>query len=345
MTPSCSSISYFPSAQTRNSRNGPTAAFPEDSIPAHAGKTTPTRRPWCGSSAHPRSRGENQQRLDLGAESRGSSPLTRGKPRPQSWQKRASRLIPAHAGKTRCQLRLRRRGRAHPRSRGENRPAAAQLRSQLDSSPLTRGKPHRRIQGVVARRLIPAHAGKTNFPDPDSRQARAHPRSRGENRLGEDNDVAVSGSSPLTRGKPHKAWTKALQARLIPAHAGKTGHDTPGSSRSSAHPRSRGENPSTLNNGENVNGSSPLTRGKPSPSITSQAGSAAHPRSRGENKDTRSGLWESMGSSPLTRGKPLVFGDLLGNERLIPAHAGKTRTPAQACGSPWAHPRSRGENR
>ena len=154
----------------------------------------------------------------------------------------------------------------------------------------------------------------------------------------------MHGSSPLTRGKQRPQLRRRLRQRLIPAHAGKTGHDTPGSSRSSAHPRSRGENPSTLNNGENVNGSSPLTRGKPSPSITSQAGSAAHPRSRGENKDTRSGLWESMGSSPLTRGKPLVFGDLLGNERLIPAHAGKT-TWTTPCSRPTAaHPRSRGEN-
>ena len=243
MTPSCSSISYFPSAQTRNSRNGPTAAFPEDSIPAHAGKTTPTRRPWCGSSAHPRSRGENQQRLDLGAESRGSSPLTRGKPRPQSWQKRASRLIPAHAGKTRCQLRLRRRGRAHPRSRGENAILLGVPFTTAGSSPLTRGKPSSRCAAPLTVGLIPAHAGKTPQTHPGGRCSQAHPRSRGENVRGKRHLVTDSGSSPLTRGKQTERGDEVYTLRLIPAHAGKTSPAWQRPSYHPAHPRSRGENP------------------------------------------------------------------------------------------------------
>ena len=48
-------------------------------IPAHAGKTSPTRRGPGQRTAHPRSRGENVARL-VGREwRRGSSPLTRGK--------------------------------------------------------------------------------------------------------------------------------------------------------------------------------------------------------------------------------------------------------------------------
>ena len=181
MTPSCSSISYFPSAQTRNSRNGPTAAFPEDSIPAHAGKTTPTRRPWCGSSAHPRSRGENQQRLDLGAESRGSSPLTRGKPDPVDSATHVWRLIPAHAGKTLPGKASTRPHRAHPRSRGEN------FLTALDAPKLAW--------------LIPAHAGKTGCVGGPCPADRAHPRSRGENNENGDTPSVGQGSSPLTRGK------------------------------------------------------------------------------------------------------------------------------------------------
>ena len=243
MTPSCSSISYFPSAQTRNSRNGPTAAFPEDSIPAHAGKTTPTRRPWCGSSAHPRSRGENQQRLDLGAESRGSSPLTRGKPRPQSWQKRASRLIPAHAGKTAGVRRADQGDGAHPRSRGENAILLGVPFTTAGSSPLTRGKPSSRCAAPLTVGLIPAHAGKTPQTHPGGRCSQAHPRSRGENVRGKRHLVTDSGSSPLTRGKQTERGDEVYTLRLIPAHAGKTSPAWQRPSYHPAHPRSRGENP------------------------------------------------------------------------------------------------------
>ena len=314
-------------------------------IPAHAGKTRSSACLMRSGGAHPRSRGENPE---IGADrprDRGSSPLTRGKPGKLRLIQSRSGLIPAHAGKTARQPPRRAAHPAHPRSRGENLKSATLARNVTGSSPLTRGKPHKAWTKALQARLIPAHAGKTAHSTHSTCAAWAHPRSRGENSEKTAGGAGNRGSSPLTRGKQRPQLRRRLRQRLIPAHAGKTGHDTPGSSRSSAHPRSRGENPSTLNNGENVNGSSPLTRGKPSPSITSQAGSAAHPRSRGENKDTRSGLWESMGSSPLTRGKPLVFGDLLGNERLIPAHAGKT-TWTTPCSRPTAaHPRSRGENR
>ncbi len=50
------------------------------------------------------------------------------------------------------------------------------------------------------------------------------------------------------------------------------------------------------------------------------------------------------GSSPLTRGKLHDPADLVGNVRLIPAHAGKTQTWGPGPASRPAHPRSRGEN-
>ena len=53
---------------------------------------------------------------------------------------------------------------------------------------------------------------------------------------------------------------------------------------------------------------------------------SAHPRSRGENPMTREYLGAADGSSPLTRGKPVKDDSAPVNDRLIPAHAGKTRT-------------------
>ena len=50
------------------------------------------------------------------------------------------------------------------------------------------------------------------------------------------------------------------------------------------------------------------------------------------------------GSSPLTRGKPVELRATRHRERLIPAHAGKTRIDTEPQVGSEAHPRSRGEN-
>ena len=53
---------------------------------------------------------------------------------------------------------------------------------------------------------------------------------------------AVTGSSPLTRGKRPDADGGGSAQRLIPAHAGKTSSAALASMDAWAHPRSRGEN-------------------------------------------------------------------------------------------------------
>ena len=115
---------------------------------------------------------------------------------------------------------------------------------------------------------------------------------------------------------------------------------------------------------ELIPGSSPLTRGKRSPSYLSgdwlrlipahagktiadaggQSGESAHPRSRGENLSGLISLFFGLGSSPLTRGKRLRRVQRSAVRRLIPAHAGKTVTHGPPPRPPAAHPRSRGEN-
>ena len=117
-------------------------------IPAHAGKTSVTTTHGGASRAHPRSRGENGQASASYFAGQGSSPLTRGKhhtPRPDS---RAVGLIPAHAGKTICLPHEAAVDAAHPRSRGENGAGAVVGAGAAGSSPLTRGKRHRRRKRV-----------------------------------------------------------------------------------------------------------------------------------------------------------------------------------------------------
>ena len=254
---------------------------------------------------------------------------------------------------------------AHPRSRGENNHLDDPLEVVEGSSPLTRGKPPVRRVEVIDVRLIPAHAGKTQRRTRCSSTSRAHPRSRGENEIIMTDTIKPTGSSPLTRGKRDPLTDRNPDEGLIPAHAGKTQPPRPDADTIPAHPRSRGENPGDQTAYYKVQGSSPLTRGKPSLRLAWRAATGlipahagktrspapktsirtAHPRSRGEN--TRRSALQSVagGSSPLTRGKHSLLVNLQDVAGLIPAHAGKTSRPQPTSSRPRAHPRSRGENR
>ena len=196
------------------------------------------------------------------------------------------------------------------------------------------------------RGLIPAHAGKTTAKTPSWRSGRAHPRSRGENSRMRSKTWPFAGSSPLTRGKRLASSARASWARLIPAHAGKTGGCARRSPGWPAHPRSRGENLLDVWGDAEALGSSPLTRGKPLdralsgkwqgliPAHAGKTRSAevrpgdhgAHPRSRGENVVFPLLCVAALGSSPLTRGKPCPPRRASAWTGLIPAHAGKTRS-------------------
>ena len=192
--------------------------------------------------------------------------------------------------------------------------------------------------------LIPAHAGKTSPSPRETSRLQAHPRSRGENTRDADEEGFEWGSSPLTRGKLDDAERAGDHARLIPAHAGKTGAGPGGQSLRAAHPRSRGENLLACAYCNGYPGSSPLTRGKQigikraangdrlipahagktHETPTMKGSSGAHPRSRGENMASRTRSTSSAGSSPLTRGKRADEVLYSVARRLIPAHAGKT---------------------
>ena len=136
-------------------------------------------------------------------------------------------------------------------------------RTAVGSSPLTRGKPQIvQLVGQVGG-LIPAHAGKTAEMLVSISIGPAHPRSRGENALMRAVAADRIGSSPLTRGKRTGPAPCHHQARLIPAHAGKTSRLLNRGGELGAHPRSRGENWNAMRKRSKGNGSSPLTRGKP----------------------------------------------------------------------------------
>ena len=170
-------------------------------IPAHAGKTTDAAPETASPEAHPRSRGENIERIGRGWSAWGSSPLTRGKRCSAKRRLLIGRLIPAHAGKTAGDASTWPPTPAHPRSRGENLIRSSGDISAQGSSPLTRGKPGPAVDGDLDLGLIPAHAGKTPTRARTVTWRWAHPRSRGENFSFARVTTLRGGSSPLTRGK------------------------------------------------------------------------------------------------------------------------------------------------
>ena len=177
------------------------------------------------------------------------------------------------------------------------------LKARGGSSPLTRGK-HPIPRGRYgARRLIPAHAGKT-YPGPrQRRQEGAHPRSRGENTEVTALLMPIAGSSPLTRGKPDPVDSATHVWRLIPAHAGKTLPGKASTRPHRAHPRSRGENFLTALDAPKLAWLIPAHAGKTGCVGGPCPADRAHPRSRGENNENGDTPSVGQGSSPLTRGK------------------------------------------
>ena len=193
----------------------------------------------------------------------GSSPLARGTPLDGLGRRRALRFIPARAGNTRCAPGRRAMRAVHPRSRGEHARVEDRSSEGAGSSPLARGTPQDPQLHDADRRFIPARAGNTYTRGPAPQNTAVHPRSRGEH----------------VHGRPDPAGVR----RFIPARAGNTstGAPTP----------------------QEYDGSSPLARGTPTPSlpggfverfIPARAGNtqldtrseridAVHPRSRGEH--------------------------------------------------------------
>ena len=149
---------------------------------------------------------------------------------------------PAYAGKTPSPEARGDEGRKHPRLRGEDFRDENLIDSVPETPPLTRGRLNVTTEHLMQLRNTPAYAGKTASNLDTRKEAKKHPRLRGEDggrrvlpplmgkhpRLrGEDPRVSVfCGSSsetpPLTRGRRRWRIGFAPATRNTPAYAGKT---------------------------------------------------------------------------------------------------------------------------
>ena len=280
-----------------------------------------------GQGAHPRWRGAHVTGSNNVGHRQGSSPLARGAHPGGRNRTPPARLIPAGAGRT-CGWSPRPgTSGAHPRWRGAHGGHVCLLVSWWGSSPLARGAPAPPPHPRRRRRLIPAGAGRTSWWSSQRRHRPAHPRWRGAHRRGAAGMGGRTGSSPLARGARRCPERVRPLGGLIPAGAGRTAPAT------AATP--------------DISGSSPLARGARPPSPRRRGGGGlipagagrtclgsdlhtpdrAHPRWRGAHDSASAPSAMAHGSSPLARGARRRDGHLHLRGRLIPAGAGRTRSP------------------
>ena len=125
-----------------------------------------------------------------------------------------------------------------------------------------RGKQEYTVEGLLARRITPAHAGKTDKAGYGLAQWTDHPRACGENRSKSVQRNAQSGSPPRMRGKQYLQYLNLEAARITPAHAGKTISRLFPTTHTTDHPRACGENGRCWRLLERTGGSPPRMRGK-----------------------------------------------------------------------------------
>ena len=129
------------------------------------------------------------------------------------------------------------------------------------SSLLTRGTRCVLYLTVHRNGFIPAYAGNSETEVRHGSGCTVHPRLRGELDLRFLVIMIVYGSSPLTRGTLSKFWQRRPERRFIPAYAGNSQRENSFTLQSTVHPRLRGELIEDEIDINNLDGSSPLTRG------------------------------------------------------------------------------------
>ena len=175
---------------------------------------------------HPRLRGEDQADDVERLPQLETPPLTWGRPWPILRRSACCGNTPAYAGKTSMKRSLAGLPRKHPRLRGEDANVRFGPNTELETPPLTRGRPNRLKAKMQISGNTPAYAGKTCRRPSRRAPSWKHPRLRGEDRGGRLERRNDDGNTP--------------------AYAGKTPRQRCRSRRPRKHPRLRGEDSNIL---------------------------------------------------------------------------------------------------
>ena len=231
------------SPHTRGERTFGAAVRPlRRNIPSYAGRTRQCHRQSRMCEKHPRIRGENDIRQPLTQVISETSPHTRGEHRFGSDVSKASRNIPAYAGRTCWIPKSEEESRNHPRIRGENSLHVGWVCSAAETSPHTRGERLASMHHALAFGNISAYAGRTHKGFDERGRCRKHPRIRGENKGCSNASRLRAETSPHTRGELCFEGRHGNSVGNIPAYAGRTRSKRLTTTHAQKHPRIRGEN-------------------------------------------------------------------------------------------------------
>ena len=253
----------------------------------------------------------------------------------------------------------------HPRVRGEHELPVEPAVVTDGSSPRSRGTLLHTNEWHPTHRFIPAFAGNTDRSGPAATRIPVHPRVRGEHASIACTPLAITGSSPRSRGTRTALLRRPWGNWFIPAFAGNTRTARSSRRRSTVHPRVRGEHRELRPGMFPGNGSSPRSRGTPwrhplrlrgrrfIPAFAGNTGrrqsvarsTTVHPRVRGEHPRIARFTNSTAGSSPRSRGTPIPAPGRSRFARFIPAFAGNTKVAGGFIWSIAVHPRVRGEHR
>ena len=189
--------------------------------PAHAGKRAHLIKRLVHQLDHPRPCGEKSLCPPPSPVCPGSPPPMRGKADRVYVDRRRGGITPAHAGKSRSDIRTYIRCQDHPRPCGEKPSTTLRLFSSIGSPPPMRGKEPVCHHFQPSPGITPAHAGKRLARSGSGNCTWDHPRPCGEKLVYQMCSCRALGSPPPMRGKAIALLHSQFRSRITPAHAGK----------------------------------------------------------------------------------------------------------------------------
>ena len=173
-------------------------------------------------TVYPRVGGGNSEVGSNASSAIGLSPRGRGKLASACWDRGLAGSIPAWAGETRANTRLRLRREVYPRVGGGNLSSEASHRLGGGLSPRGRGKRMEQRHAEERQRSIPAWAGETIAHAYQFDLWGVYPRVGGGNGPISAGRAHAQGLSPRGRGKRPRDVSQQRGRRSIPAWAGET---------------------------------------------------------------------------------------------------------------------------
>ena len=232
--------------------------------PTRVGTTAPVVAHACTAWAHPHTRGDDP-------DSRSYIRVAGGSP-PHAWGRRLkddsiicpTRLTPTRVGTTpngpaSKPISIRR---AHPHTRGDDRPARAGDRQGRGSPPHAWGRRRRGRDSGSWRGLTPTRVGTTDLSELRAQRVKAHPHTRGDDTWETPQELFDEGSPPHAWGRPDALDDRRGLPGLTPTRVGTT-RCTPRPQRLfPAHPHTRGDDARSSPPASSMIGSPPHAWGR-----------------------------------------------------------------------------------